>query len=74
MEFIAKAQRQPSINELMDVAATVWQKINFGAQGTTIRDFWFCADPKSGAGGLQSVNDVQVMRKGFGEIFPWMRG
>ena len=48
-------------------------ELDFRAKPITVGNRRPRAESKS-ARGLQCIDNVEVMREGFGEIFPWMRG
>src|SRR3984957_12903061 len=65
-----ESERQPGIYKMID-AGCIRVEVDRGLQNLGTLRSGLHADAK-GAGGLQGVDDVEIMRPGFCEVFPRM--
>ena len=65
--------RQPGIDDLFDAFGLVWIEVDAGGEVAGLVDFGSDRHARR-RDHLERINDVQIMRPGFREIFPRMRG
>ena len=73
MEFIATPTGVQRLDDLVDVAADVGVEVDPGPVRALAVDGRGDAEAE-GVGGLQRIDDVEVMRPGLGEVLPGMGG